>query len=78
MVGAPEAGPGVGLGLGGCFWKQDRQRTGLPCVGLKGTVVSVPHAEQEVRVSGRTLAPPAARFALHCLQRLGSLVNFLS
>ena len=47
-------------------------------MGLKGTVVSVPQAEQVVRVSGRTLGPPSVRFALHCLQRLGSLVNFLS
>jgi hypothetical protein len=60
------------------FWKHDRQSTGRPCVGLNGTVVSEPHSEQEVRVSGRTLAPPLARLALHCLQRLGSFVNFLS
>ena len=55
-----------------CFWKQERQSTGRPCVGLKGTVVSAPHSEQVVRVSGRTRCEPRARFALHCLQCLGS------
>jgi hypothetical protein len=47
-------------------------------VGLKGTVVSALHCEQVVLVSGRTLGFPLARFALHCLQCLGSLVNCLS
>ena len=61
----------------GCFWKQARHRTGLPCVGLNGTVVSVPHSEQVVRVSERTRLP-LARFALHCLQCLGSFLNCLS
>ena len=32
-------------------WKHSRQKTGRPCVGLKGTVVSLPHSEQLVRVS---------------------------
>jgi len=32
-------------------WKHSRQNTGLPCVGLKGTVVSLPQPEQLVRVS---------------------------
>jgi len=32
-------------------WKHSRQNTGRPCVGLKGTVVSLPHWEQVVRVS---------------------------
>jgi len=32
-------------------WKHSRQKTGRPCVGLKGTVVSLPHPEQLVRVS---------------------------
>jgi hypothetical protein len=45
---------------------------------LKGTVVSAPHCEQLVRVSGRTLEPPRTRFALHCLQCLGSFLNCLS
>jgi hypothetical protein len=58
--------------------KQARHNTGLPCVGLKGTVVSAPHCEQLVRVSGRTLEPPRTRFALHCLQCRGSFVNCLS
>jgi hypothetical protein len=68
----------VGEGLPACFWKQDRQRTGRPCVGLNGTVVAVPHSEQVVRVSARTRPPPLARLALHCLHRFGSLVNCLS
>src|ERR1700691_3832199 len=59
-------------------WKQLRQRTGRPWVGLKGTVVSVPHSEQTVRVSGRAEEEPEARLALHCLQRFGSFLNFLS
>jgi hypothetical protein len=41
-------------------------------------VVSAPHCEQLVRVSGRTLDPPRTRFALHCLQCLGSFLNCLS
>jgi hypothetical protein len=61
-----------------CCLKQERHNTGLPCVGLKGTVVSAPHIEQLVRVSGRTLEPPRTRFALHCLQCLGSFLNCLS
>ena len=60
-----------------CFWKQARHSTGLPWVGLNGTVVSRPQAEQVVRVSERT-RPPLARFALHCLQCLGSFLNCLS
>src|ERR1700684_2948226 len=59
-------------------WKQLRQRTGRPWVGLKGTVVSVPHSEQTVRVSGRAEEEPEARLALHCLQRFGSFLNCLS
>jgi hypothetical protein len=71
-------------------WKQERQSTGLPCVGLKGTVVSIPHAEHLVRVSVRdkgsaaTVAPgfaarpSPARLALHSLQRFGSFLNCLS
>src|SRR6266568_567340 len=27
-------------------WKHSRQKTGRPCVGRKGTVVSFPHCEQ--------------------------------
>ena len=60
-------------------WKQDLQSTGRPCVGLKGTVVSVAHSEQTVRVSVRTPLPvPATRLILHCLQRFGSFLNCLS
>lgn len=63
---------------GYCFlWKQDRQSTGRPCDGLNGTVVSIPHAEQVVRVSGLAVLP-AARFDLHALQRFGSFLNCLS
>ena len=32
-------------------WKQSRQSTGRPCVGLNGTVVCLPHCEQMARVS---------------------------
>ena len=60
-------------------WKHDRQSTGRPCVGLKGTVVSVAHSEQTVRVSVRTPLPvPATRLILHCLHRFGSFLNCLS
>jgi hypothetical protein len=34
-------------------WKHSRQKTGRPCVGRKGTVVSFPHCEQFVLVSER-------------------------
>jgi hypothetical protein len=60
------------------LWKQLRHSTGLPCVGLKGSVVSSPHSEHLVRVSARTRDPLELRFALHCLQRLGSFTNCLS
>jgi hypothetical protein len=71
------------------IWKHDRHSTGRPCVGLKGTVVSIPHAEHDVRVSvrenGNGVAPFAlaalpnpARLALHNLHRLGSFLNCLS
>src|SRR5215212_7130106 len=65
-------------------WKHSRQNTGRPCVGRNGTVVSLPHAEQLVVVSTRSLAmaaPPAgldARFALQPLHRFGSFLKFLS
>jgi hypothetical protein len=59
-------------------WKHSRQKTGRPCVGLKGTVVSLPQAEQLVRVStrgrdvGKAVAPSEeVRLDLHALQRLG-------
>ena len=75
------ANRGVGT-LGGCnvpcFRKHDRQSTGLPCVGLNGTVVSSPHSEHVVLVSDRAVRPPLVLFALHCLQRLGSFLNLLS
>src|ERR671919_2153083 len=65
-------------------WKHSRQKTGRPCVGRKGTVVSLPHAEQLVVVSTRSRASGApgpgrdARFALQLLHRLGSFLKFLS
>jgi hypothetical protein len=45
---------------------------------LNGTVVDSPHSEHVVRVSERTREVPLLRFALHCLQRLGSFMNCLS
>src|ERR1044071_4885202 len=64
-------------------WKHSLQNTGRPCVGLKGTVVSFPHAEQVVTVSTRSRGAPAlagrlARLALQALQRFGSFLKFLS
>src|SRR5262245_51141191 len=65
-------------------WKHSLQKTGRPCVGLKGTVVSLPQFEQLVMVSTRSRPPPgppagrAARLALHALQRFGSFLKFLS
>src|SRR5688572_7246321 len=65
-------------------WKHSLQKTGRPCVGRKGTVVSFPQAEHEVWVStrSRTGDGPAltrlARLALHVLQRFGSFLNCLS
>jgi hypothetical protein len=52
-------------------------------VGLNGTVVSLAHCEQTVFVSTRCAVPlaelpPAARFALHALHRLGSFLKPLS
>src|SRR5216683_1290576 len=65
-------------------WKHSRQNTGRPCVGRKGTVVSLPHCEQVVLVSARIWVapppppPPSARLALQALHRLGSFLNPLS
>src|SRR5436190_4676212 len=64
-------------------WKHSLQNTGRPCVGLKGTVVSLPHAEHVVVVSTRSRAPPGpagrlARLALQALHRFGSFLKFLS
>src|SRR5262245_1458010 len=57
-------------------WKHSLQKTGRPCVGRNGTVVSLPHAEQVVTVSTRSrpTGPPAgrlARFPLQALHRFG-------
>src|SRR5882757_2901225 len=67
-------------------WKHSRQKTGRPCVGRNGTVVSLPHWEQLVLVSARIELlppfppplPPSARLALQALQRLGSFLKPLS
>src|SRR3954452_3377790 len=63
-------------------WKHSLQNTGRPCVGLNGTVVSLPHAEHIVTVSTRSRAAQpagrAARLALQALQRFGSFLKFLS
>src|SRR5947208_4664086 len=64
-------------------WKHSLQNTGRPCVGLNGTVVSLPQAEQVVTVSTRSRAMPApsgraARLPLQDLQRFGSFLKFLS
>src|SRR6202795_2790063 len=66
-------------------WKHSRQNTGRPCVGRKGTVVSLPHCEQLVLVSERIWEPPpppppppSARLALQPLHRLGSFLKPLS
>src|SRR3982751_5161213 len=64
-------------------WKHSLQNTGRPCVGLKGTVVSLPQAEQLVCVSTRSRDIPlpdgrAARLPLQALQRFGSFLKFLS
>src|SRR5262249_5179569 len=64
-------------------WKHSLQKTGRPCVGRNGTVVSFPQAEQLVTVSTRSrdTGPPAGRLArlpLQALQRFGSFWKFLS
>src|SRR6266545_3199904 len=63
-------------------WKHSLQKTGRPCVGLKGTVVSLPQAEHVVVVSTRSrdTAPTgrAARLPLQALHRFGSFLKFLS
>src|SRR5262245_57608197 len=64
-------------------WKHSLQKTGRPCVGRNGTVVSLPHAEHVVCVSTRAdgAAPELGRFArlaLQVLQRFGSFLNCLS
>src|SRR6266571_2870099 len=64
-------------------WKHSLQNTGRPCVGLNGTVVSLPQAEHVVRVSTRSRTAPApigraARLLLQALHRFGSFLKFLS
>ena len=59
-------------------WKHSLQKTGRPCVGRNGTVVSLPHAEQLVTVSTRSriMAEPDGRFVLFDLQDLQRLGSF--
>lgn len=62
-------------------WKHSRQYTGRPWVGLKGTVVSLPHCEHVVVVSTRWwpgLLSIWPRLALQGLQRFGSFLKPLS
>src|SRR5262247_317793 len=64
-------------------WKHSLQKTGRPCVGLNGTVVSFPQAEHVVTVSTRSRVAGGpegreARLALQALHRLGSFLKFLS
>ena len=63
------------LGALGLFSKHVLHITGLPCVGLNGTVVSLPHSEQVTCVSIRRRPSPPCLLALHCLQCFGSLMN---
>jgi hypothetical protein len=55
--------------------KHVAHKTGLCWVGLNGTVVSIPQAEQVRRVSIRCLPPGLSRLVLHCLHCLGSLTK---
>ncbi len=50
LDGWDSAAQAVAAGVRRC-WKHSRQKTGRPCVGLNGTVVSLPQPEQLVRVS---------------------------
>src|SRR5437762_3654216 len=64
-------------------WKHSLQKTGRPCVGLNGTVVSLPQAEHMdwVWTRSRTALAPtgrAARLPLQALHRFGSFLKFLS
>src|SRR6185437_6975997 len=60
-------------------WKHSRQNTGRPCVGLKGTVVSLPHCEHTAEVSTlpgpAARSPPFCRLALQLRQRFGSFLK---
>ena len=62
-------------GAFGLFAKQILHITGLPCVGLNGTVVLLPHSEHVTCVSIRRRPSTPCLLALHCLQCLGSLTN---
>ena len=58
--------------------KHERQSTALPCLGMKGTVVSEPHAAHAIPNCGRALRWTPPRFALHPLHRFGSFVKLFS
>lgn len=71
----------TGVGVERRCWKHSRQYTGRPCVGLKGTVVSLPHCEQVVVVSTRWWPGPLSiwpRLDLQGLHRFGSFLKPLS
>src|SRR5665213_3550036 len=67
-------------------WKHSRQKTGRPCVGLNGTVVSFLHCEHTARVSvlgkfgadGGVPFRTDTRFILQALHLLGGFLNCLS
>ena len=63
------------LGGLGRFAKRVLHITALPCVGLNGTVASIPHTEQLTCVSILCRPPPPSLLALQDLQCLGSLAN---
>ena len=63
------------LGAFGLLAKQILHCTGLPCVGLNGTVVLLPHSEQVTCVSVRSRPFAPSLLALHCLQCFGSLTK---
>jgi hypothetical protein len=63
------------LGALDLFAKHILHITGLPCVGLNGTVVLLRHSEQVTGVSIVRRPPLPCLFALHCLQCFGSLTN---
>src|ERR1700741_4378716 len=64
-------------------WKHSRQKTGRPCVGRKGTVVSFPHCEQFVFVSdliGEACPPkppPLGTFRLPSFASFGFVLEAL-
>lgn len=62
-------------GAFGLFAKHALQSTGLPCIGLNGTMVTFPHSAHITDVSIRRRPVVPSLLALHCLQWVGSLTN---